>query len=574
MIDAEEDSIFTLKNAAIVFDSLTDKAYAKTSAHVHDSVYIRKDTIQINKELHFENVFFYRVSGSFDNTETFYYIVFNKEVRLKNSFAFFESCTFNQAVRVEFDQGLEEVYHSYLGRVWYLSITFTKCVFNKGHLLRTSYDRNQNDIIPAQFIIMESTIYPIDQSLSQNAYWVGSLLNFWVSNCDFEGDGQVRILAPGGSMFELDGNDFGKNRLDMVIGSDLPFQTLIMEGNTINHPVRLRLSEIKQENSIAWPQLSAGLISHSPYYDYLRSLGALSREQLDHLGNIDSVMTNYLEEYRHQNTQAFKEETKLLGKLHALYKSQHDTEFANAAFLELKDLETQRLGYLYQQDQSFRTYFKWKVNQFLRLFSDYGTEPSKAIVFAVYVIAFFALIYLFFPNHWDSHGRMRIMDRLRFFLKYSKQQEGAKEVYLEEKNEELVPFEEFKSYFKEHGKKAPGFFYGVAMPLYKWSVSGTRLVSALLGKVDVLKGTWEDTPKSQRWLKSSLVIGAFIIALLYDLFIKVLNAVMLSINTFTTLGFGEIPIKGLPRYLAIIQGFIGWFMLTIFSVSLISQLLN
>ncbi len=35
-----------------------------------------------------------------------------------------------------------------------------------------------------------------------------------------------------------------------------------------------------------------------------------------------------------------------------------------------------------------------------------------------------------------------------------------------------------------------------------------------------------------------------------------------------------IPIKGLPRYLAIIQGFIGWFMLTIFSVSLISQLLN
>ena len=55
---------------------------------------------------------------------------------------------------------------------------------------------------------------------------------------------------------------------------------------------------------------------------------------------------------------------------------------------------------------------------------------------------------------------------------------------------------------------------------------------------------------------------------------KTLNALMLSINTFTTFGFGEIPIKGLPRYLAIIQGFIGWFMLTIFSVSLISQLLN
>ncbi len=574
MIEAEEDSIFTLKNAAIVFDSLTDKAYAKTSAHVHDSVYIRKDTIQINKELHFENVFFYRVSGSFDNTETFYYIVFNKEVRLKNSFAFFESCTFNQAVKVEFDQGLEEVYHSYLGRVWYLSITFTKCVFNKGHLLRTSYDRNQNDIIPAQFIIMESTIYPIDQSLSQNAYWVGSLLNFWVSNCDFEGDGQVRILAPGGSMFELDGNDFGKNRLDIVIGSDLPFQALIMEGNTINHPVRLRLSEIKQENSIAWPQLSAGLISHSPYRDYLRSLGAVSREQLDHLGNIDSVMTNYLEDYRHQNTQAFKAETKLLGKLHALYKSQHDTEFANAAFLELKDLETQRLGYLYQQDQSFRTYFKWKVNQFLRLFSDYGTEPSKAIVFAVYVIAFFAAIYLFFPNSWDSHGKNRILHRFGFFLKYVDSKAGMHEVYMEDKKGDLLVYEDFKKLLHEKGQRVPRFFITAGFPLYRWAVSGSKISSWFLSRVDVLKGTWDETPTSKKWLKYVLVFGAFIIALLYDLFIKVLNAMMLSINTFTTLGFGEIPIKGLPRYLAIIQGFIGWFMLTIFSVSLISQLLN
>ncbi|NVJ87596.1 MAG: hypothetical protein HWE15_14935, partial [Algoriphagus sp.] len=103
---------------------------------------------------------------------------------------------------------------------------------------------------------------------------------------------------------------------------------------------------------------------------------------------------------------------------------------------------------------------------------------------------------------------------------------------------------------------------------------GTRTFSWLLSKVDVLKGTWSSTEDSKKAGKSVLIIGAFLIAIVYDLFIKMLNALMLSINTFTTLGFGEIPIKGLPRYLAIIQGFIGWFMLTIFSVSLISQLLN
>ena len=89
-----------------------------------------------------------------------------------------------------------------------------------------------------------------------------------------------------------------------------------------------------------------------------------------------------------------------------------------------------------------------------------------------------------------------------------------------------------------------------------------------------MKGTWQELPAHKRFWKSILLISAFLIAVLYDILIKMLNALMLSINTFTTLGFGEIPIKGLPRYLAIIQGFIGWFMLTIFSVSLISQLLN
>jgi hypothetical protein len=99
-------------------------------------------------------------------------------------------------------------------------------------------------------------------------------------------------------------------------------------------------------------------------------------------------------------------------------------------------------------------------------------------------------------------------------------------------------------------------------------------VSNFLKKTDILQGTWSElNPRQKRW--KNIQIGVFlIIGLIYDFSIKILNALMLSINTFTTLGFGEIPIRGLPRYLAIIQGFIGWFMLTIFSVSLISQLLN
>ena len=56
--------------------------------------------------------------------------------------------------------------------------------------------------------------------------------------------------------------------------------------------------------------------------------------------------------------------------------------------------------------------------------------------------------------------------------------------------------------------------------------------------------------------------------------LRSLNSIMLSINTFSTLGFGDIPVKGIMRYVAIIEGFLGWFLLSIFSVSLISQILQ
>ena len=151
---------------------------------------------------------------------------------------------------------------------------------------------------------------------------------------------------------------------------------------------------------------------------------------------------------------------------------------------------------------------------------------------------------------------------------------GIHEVYLDEKKEKLLEFDEFKAMVDSSGKKVPKFFRITALPIYKWAVSGTKLSVSLLRRIDFLEGNWEELPENKRFWKKVLLIGAFSVVLIYDILVKILNALMLSVNTFTTLGFGEIPIKGFPRYLAIIQGFIGWFMLTIFSVSLITQLLK
>jgi len=39
------------------------------------------------------------------------------------------------------------------------------------------------------------------------------------------------------------------------------------------------------------------------------------------------------------------------------------------------------------------------------------------------------------------------------------------------------------------------------------------------------------------------------------------------------LGYGGISARGISRYLVVVEGLIGWFLLTIFGVSLIGQVL-
>ena len=149
-----------------------------------------------------------------------------------------------------------------------------------------------------------------------------------------------------------------------------------------------------------------------------------------------------------------------------------------------------------------------------------------------------------------------------------------KEIYQEGAKESILTFSEFKAYMHESKKEISKYFFWLAEPLYYFSSSNYKLMSRFLGKTDLLKGKWVDLSSSRK-ISTSVLMGLWILILLvFDVLLKFVNALTLSINTFTTLGFGEIPTTGFARYLSIIQGFIGWFMLSIFSVSLISQLLN
>jgi hypothetical protein len=57
-------------------------------------------------------------------------------------------------------------------------------------------------------------------------------------------------------------------------------------------------------------------------------------------------------------------------------------------------------------------------------------------------------------------------------------------------------------------------------------------------------------------------------------FSKLFHSIILSMNAFVTLGFGSMKVKGDYIYLSIIEGIFGWFLLSIFTVSLINQIIN
>jgi len=172
------------------------------------------------------------------------------------------------------------------------------------------------------------------------------------------------------------------------------------------------------------------------------------------------------------------------------YKSTGDIESANLSYIRIKDLYLNRLGYLYHTNGGFKHYFRWKLAQLLKFYTNHGTDPALSIVISIYVILIFAVFYIFYPSEWDVTSKARLISDFRDFA--NKNEKGR-----------LRPF----------------------------------------------------------------------ITLLIGFGISIINAITLSINSFVTLGFGTIPTTGAARYVCILQGFIGWFLLSIFTVSLINQIL-
>ena len=159
-------------------------------------------------------------------------------------------------------------------------------------------------------------------------------------------------------------------------------------------------------------------------------------------------------------------------------------------------------------------------------------------------------------------------------MQYFGSEQKLEDFYTENYIEDLNTFAEYKKEMKDNKALVPLFIILLGRPLYLFSVIKYKLVSFIYRRTELLQGRWIDLKSARKVFVGLTVVISVLIYLIYLGIIRALNSITLSINSFSTLGFGAIPVKGASRYITIIEGFLGWFLLSIFSVSLISQMIQ
>ncbi|GGH02964.1 hypothetical protein GCM10011416_22270 [Polaribacter pacificus] len=572
LIKAEKDSVFKLQDAFIYYAE-NDSAF---TYEIIDGTFQFKsnDTIFIDKVIELENVHFEHNNNELGFPIGLPLIVFNKDVIITETTSIlFFNCVFKGFLDIDtqvLDNNLiielDKKYLDYDATIGFYNTTFyNDIILSVGDI---------DNYSPISFKMFYNTFIS-DEIRTENEVSTSNIKEMHFDENLFIGNGFLNLHVDTSMFLSVYRNDFGDFRVDFAKASLNNAQVYLVEENIFNKELLLRIDAFSISHTYRWKQWKNKVVSNGGFDLYLKSL-VDKDNSLDYydLYYTDSVFNNYKNKYKFEYENSYKFEMQLLGQFYDFYKTQHDSDYANQVYVEFKNLETKRYAYLYEKDPTFSSFFTWKINQFLKVFSGYGTNPSLSIIFSLYVIFIFALVYMLFPNNWESGKKNKLMNRLRFFTKYFRQNEGIREIYEEEKQYDVMSYTEFRDYMHSSKKEVPWFFLWLTKPIYYFSSYNYKMTGKVLRHTDILKGRWVDLPK-RRKLITSFVIGSWMLGLIFiDLIIKFLNALTLSINTFTTLGFGEIPIKGIPRYLAVVQGFIGWFMLTIFSVSLISQLLN
>lgn len=343
-----------------------------------------------------------------------------------------------------------------------------------------SPDSTQSHVFKAQFHVVHYT--PITQ-------WV-------MDNNIFQPGTEEELVHLEGevSTLSMSQNDFGTTLVINVAIS----KHWVFRDNTFRKKIDITdVVLAAKNNELAWNDMAGFKMAATIHMSDIANNAPDESDALEIWGPYFKQGTDlYYDVYYGESDEELKDEKtfqELISSYYRLYKvfkENGQVKDANRIYVEMKDVELRELSYKWKNEGGFENWINWRLNRLLRFYTDYGTNPSKAISISVFVVLIFSVFYFFFPSEWDTKSKGQLLSDYRTFV---------------EKND--------KGYAKPFMNLSFGF--------------GKSLV----------------------------------------------NAMTLSLNSFVTLGFGTIPTTGLARYVCILQGFLGWFLLSIFTASLINQVM-
>lgn len=317
-----------------------------------------------------------------------------------------------------------------------------------------------------------------------------------------------------------------------------------LNNNQLNSVILDGFSYNSANSSVKWPDISNGRIS---VFD----------EEKGVLINKDYLIEN-------KDVHLYD---KMVGSYSTIfngYKNQGNRQYANKVYIESKLLETDFLKINKQYGQYF-------LALFLNKFSDYGTNPVKTIYLSIYVIALFGLVYCMFPFEDPKPNRKTIQD---WFFLYSEIERNPKLDVNESYNKFNSSFVSISRKDSVKKKISTDTFSGRILTLFHFDIGVIErfntIAFSILEYSKKVRIPFVPLINFHKLLLIIYLIGTCF----YHGFAKFFHSLFLSFNAFTTLGFGSLKVKGNLIYVTVIQGFIGWFCLSIFTVSLLNQIIN
>lgn len=274
------------------------------------------------------------------------------------------------------------------------------------------------------------------------------------------------------------------------------------------------------------------------------------------------------------NTLSYNDLISAYNKLNKIYHERGDIQSANNSYVEIKKLETRRQKYLLDTSWDFNVYINYKLNVFLSFFSDYATNPGKSLIQSLWILLIFSFFYMFSFSDWDGMNYQYYLAQYKLFARYIKKNKNVDDVYAYAVNPHQDIMKEIKEKYIDAGKNIPRSLRLFGKPMHFLGKFRYAIIPNLIRLFDFQPKAWSSLNNGEKIYSGILIILILFTYVVYVLTVKFINAFILSLNSFVVIGYGLLPEKGLAMYLSIIEGIIGWFLLTIFTITLLSQVLQ